>query len=47
MSNLEMEVQLEQLVREIFKIIPSYYDEREAEEIKELIKKYIESLKNT
>lgn len=32
---------LERLVREIFNIIPSYYDEREADQIKRLIKEYL------
>jgi hypothetical protein len=35
--------ELVDLVRKIFEIIPSYYDEREAAEISSLIKKYVET----
>ena|GEM_PF-3932792 len=35
---------LESLVNEIFKIIPSYYDERQASKIAELINAYAESI---
>ena len=34
--------ELKELVREIFKIIPSYYDKSEAEQIELLIKDYVE-----
>jgi hypothetical protein len=39
---MDKENELENLVKKIFEIIPSYYDEQEAEEIKKLINEYIE-----
>jgi hypothetical protein len=36
--------ELDKLVRKIFKIIPSYYEPKEAKEIRELILNYINNL---
>lgn len=33
--------EIKELVKKIFEIIPSYYDEREAEEVERLIKEFI------
>ncbi|WP_264174408.1 hypothetical protein [Clostridium tagluense] len=38
---------LDVLVIKIFDIIPAYYDKNEAEQIKELIKEYIQNKKNS
>ena len=39
----QVDTALVDLVREIFEIIPSYYDEQEAAEISNLIKRYVET----
>ena len=36
-----MDEKLENLIKKIYKIIDTYYDEREAEEIAEIIEDYI------
>ena len=40
-DRLEGDPALDRLVREIFEIIPSYYDEREAERVALLIRVYL------
>ncbi|MEN3325866.1 MAG: hypothetical protein V7638_673 [Acidobacteriota bacterium] len=39
----QADAELVDLVRQIFEIIPSYYDEREAAEIRSLVKGYVET----
>lgn len=39
---MENNDKLNELVNNIFKIIPSYYDESEAEQIKQLINEYVD-----
>lgn len=38
------EMSLDELVRKIFDIIPSYYDEKEAATISELINQYVDGI---
>jgi hypothetical protein len=40
----ENRAELKKLVCKIFKIIPSYYDETEANEIEELITQYVNNI---
>lgn len=45
MSITMADEKLDQLIVKIYEIIPAYYDEQEAEEIKKLINEYIENNK--
>lgn len=40
--DVQVDIELKELVKKIFEIIPSYYDETEARQIEALIKNYVE-----